>query len=765
MTVSIKDHRAVCIAAALFLVTLLLYAPVRNHAFINYDDTLYVTANPQVQAGLTSESIAWAFGRITGDDTYWHPVTWLSHMLDCQVFGLNAGAHHMVNVVLHAVNVVLLLFLLRQMTGHLAHSAVVAALFAVHPLQVDTVAWVAERKNVLSLGFALLTLMSYARYCRRPGGLRYLLVMFLFALGLMTKPTLVVLPCVMLLLDWWPMGRVRLRGAEGVAAASTDYPAVSWSRATLEKLPLLTLSAASCAITLLAHEQLAMIQSAEQLSVPGRLANAAVSYASYLGKVVWPARLAFFYPHPGYWPGPTVLTAGAVVLGVSVLVLYCWRKRPYLTVGWLWFLGALVPAIGLIQVGDQARADRFTYLPLIGVFLALVWGMGDMLAARRCSAGLRLGLTVLAVSACAVVTRLQLRHWQDSESLFRHALAVTQGNFVAHNNLGNILDRAGRYAEARAEYEAALRSRPRSTDAHYNLANNLFREGDVAGAVMHYEAAVRAGAKRPESRHNFGIALTKVGRAEEALVQFREALRLNPRLAEAHHSLGVALFQKGEPAEAIAHLIQAVTLKPDLAQARYDFGVVLTAQRRFSEAAEQFTALVRLAPDNVAARYHLANALGEAGKLVEAEAEFTRLIQLQPQESRAYRKLAQILIAEKKPSEAVAVYRDALRAQPDASDVLAEFAWFLATTPVAEFRDAIEAVRLAERACELTRQEHPGALGALDAALAAAGRFEEAIAAARKSRAWATMAGNERLVTAASERIKLYESGQPYRQP
>ena len=396
------------ICLLLSAITLLVFWPATSHEFINYDDPLYVTENPHVQAGLSQESIAWAFGRVTGEGTYWHPVTWLSHMLDCQLFGLKAGRHHLTNLLFHTANVLLLFLALRRMTGAAWRSAVVAGLFALHPLQVDTVAWIAERKNVLSTLFWMLTLLAYEAYARRPGITRYALAFTTLALGLMCKPMLVTIPCVLLLLDYWPLRRIVEVQPGSVSPHAASYPRYKWRRLLLEKMPLLGLAAVSSAVTVMAHQRLGLLPTGEQLPLSSRVEHALVAYAGYLEKIVWPVDLAVFYPHPGTWPSERVLLSALLVAGITVLAGWWARKRPYLIAGWLWFLGTLVPVIGLVQAGTQSMADRFAYVPIIGVCILAVWGLAEMLGRAPFHRIIMAGTAGAVLFACGIAARRQV---------------------------------------------------------------------------------------------------------------------------------------------------------------------------------------------------------------------------------------------------------------------------------------------------------------------------------------------------------------------
>ena len=460
---------------ALIAVNMIVYAPVWHHGFVNYDDDEYVSTNTVVLRGLTWHGASWAF--TTGHAGNWHPLTWLSHMLDVQFYGLDPGPHHLTNLLFHIANTLLLFGLLHRMTGALGRSAFVAGLFAVHPLHVESVAWVAERKDVLSTLFWMLTLWAYVEYVRRPGLRRYWPVLLFFALGLMAKQMLVTLPFVLLLLDFWPLGRVGTRpNPAGGWALSRDGWATT-VRLVWEKLPLLALTVVSSIVTVVVHRQAAAVISLSATPLNLRVANALVSYVTYISKMLWPARLAVLYPYAQSLPGWWVAGAFLGLMGISVAVIRAGPRHPYLPVGWLWYLGTMVPVIGLIQVGNQATADRYTYVPLIGLFIVVAWGVPDLLVRwprRRIGLPIAAGLVILA---CAIAARGQLRYWEDSTTLWTRALAVTTENNIAHNNLAVSLADQGKLDEAIAHYSEALRIKPDYTKAQDNLDLALVRRG------------------------------------------------------------------------------------------------------------------------------------------------------------------------------------------------------------------------------------------------------------------------------------------------
>jgi Flp pilus assembly protein TadD len=587
-------------------VTVLAFQPVLGCDFVNYDDGDYVKDNPHVQGAFSAANLTWAW--MTAHAANWHPLTWLSLMLDTQLFGKGAWGYHLTNLLLHLANTLLLFGLLRRLTGATWRSALVAALFAVHPLHVESVAWVSERKDVLSTLFGFLTLWAYARYAEAPGLGRYLLVVLGLALSLLAKPMLVTLPFVLLLLDYWPLRRWR-----PAAAASDDgtppQPAIPVGRLLLEKLPLLVLSAASSAVTVWAQQHGRAFQELADLPLPARLSNALVSYVDYLRQTIWPSDLAVLYPHPGAnLPAWQVAGAAFLVLAVTALALWGGRRWPYLLVGWLWYVGTLVPVLGLVQVGLQARADRYTYVPLIGIFLLLSWGLTDLARRWRCREVLACAAG-LALICFMAITWAQARYWNDSVTLWHHTLEVTEGNYVAHNNLGEILTEQGKAAESSQHFREALRIRPDCPEAHNNLGIALVNQGEAAEAIRHLREAVRLKPTDSEAHNNLGIALVNQGEAAEATRHFREAVRLKPGNTSAHNNLGGILLNQGQTTEAARYFRESLRLKPDNPQAHNNLGIALYRQGKRAEAIQHFREAVRLSPEFRQATHNLRIAL------------------------------------------------------------------------------------------------------------------------------------------------------------
>jgi tetratricopeptide (TPR) repeat protein len=662
-------------AALLVLVTIAIYWPVMRHNFVNYDDPAYVTDNPHVRAGLTWEGLVWAFGRVHGYQTYWHPLSWVSHMVDCQLYGLKPGGHHRTSMLLHAANAALVFLVFRRMTGAFWRCVLLAALFALHPLQVDSVAWVAERKNLLSAFFGLLSLWAYARYAevhspkskvQSPAGritdhgsrvthypsLFYVFSLFFLACGLMCKPVLVTLPFVLLLLDYWPLQRFQLSTVpplRGLELKTQDSGPKVLLPLLWEKLPFFALAVASSVITVLAHQALGMLNSVAMPPWDARLENALVSYVRYLGKTFWPSRLAVFYPYPAAWPMWEVITCALLLLAISGLVLVTARSRPWLFVGWFWFVGVLVPFIGLVQAGAQAMADRFMYVPALGIFVALIWGLHGLAKGGHYQQN---GLSVAGAGAiviCLVLTRQQLGYWKTSETLFQHALEVTKSNYLAHLNLGSALDEKGQTDEAIREFEEAIRLKPDYALARNNLGMALDEKGQTDEAIREFQEAIRLIPDYPLAYNNLGSALFRKGQTDEAIRDVQEAIRLKPDYAGAHNNLGMALFRKGQIEEAIREFQEAIRLKPDFAGACNNLGSALDGKGQIGEAIRAFQEAIHLKPDYALAHSNLGSALVKKGQIGEGIREFQEAIRLKPDFAEARRNLARALAMKNAP--------------------------------------------------------------------------------------------------------------------
>jgi tetratricopeptide (TPR) repeat protein len=544
------------VALAIALVTVIVFWPVTSFDFVNYDDLEFLVENPHVATGLRADNLAWAFSNPysgTGG-----PLTWISHMLDVEMFGMDAGWHHTTSLVLHLCNSLLLLAVLWKMTETRWPSALVAALFAIHPLHVESVAWVAERKDVLSTLFWLLTMLAYASYAKRPDWLRYAAVIGCFALGLLSKPMVATLPFVLLLLDIWPLGRWRLDEGFWTSARSL----------AMEKLPLFALAAISIVLTFSAQQNIGAVAAFETLPLRVRLSNAAVSYLAYLGKAIWPSGLVPFYPYRDSLPSLIVLASAGLLVLLTAAAIVVVRRAPYVTVGWLWYVGTLVPVIGIVQIGGHAMADRFTYIPLIGVFILIAWAGTAAASRARLPNAAVAGAVAILIVAAGVVARGQVMHWKNGISLWQHTIEVSSGNARAHANLGVALAREGQRAEAIPEYQEALRLDPRSAETHNNLALALVADRKPEAALGHYLEAVRLKPDYANARTNLANLLDDQGRTAEAIDHYREAIRLEPSHVLARMNLAIALAKGGRISEAIAQLEAVLRLEPGNQDAR-----------------------------------------------------------------------------------------------------------------------------------------------------------------------------------------------------
>ena len=739
----LHERRLICLL--LVLLPLALFFPVTSHSFINFDDDQYVTGNVHVDTGLTGSGITWAFR--SGYAHNWHPLTWISHMLDCQLYGLNPAGHHLTNLLLHIANTVLIFLFLHRITGALWRSGFVAALFACHPIHVESVAWVAERKDVLSTLFWMLTLLAYARFVEesnaqylkfkaqslksknpKPGSkaqslkprVFYSAALVLFACGLMSKPMVVTLPFVLLLLDFWPFQRFTPNGI-GVQTSALQ-------RIVVEKIPFFALSLASSTVTFLA--QRGAVATLDSLPLSFRLANAAVSCLRYVSKSIWPVDLSVFYPIPTHWPPGLVFSSVIFVLACSVLFLWLARRCPYLFVGWYWFLGTLIPVIGLVQVGLQSMADRYLYIPSIGLFLAIVWGFNAFSGNWPHKKWIATGVGIAVLAGCATDTWIQLQYWQNSIALFSHANAVTPNNDMTDNHLGEALDQAGQFDKAIPILRESVRINPYNARGFSELGTALAQQGKWPEAIECFRKAVRLRPNDAVLHYDLGVELLANDQLDEAAAELLTALQLNPNLAAAHRSLAAVLLKRGETAGALEHYSDAVKLNPGWADAHFDFGLALLNNYRPAEAATQFSAAVALAPDQARGHYHLAQAFFRQHQSQEAIDEFWK----------------------------------ALRLDPNSPDALDELAWILATDPDSNLRSGTVAIHLAERACARTHYQSAATLTTLGAAYAEAGRFPEAVETARKARDLASASGQKDLTDRNEQLLRLYQEQRPYRQ-
>jgi Flp pilus assembly protein TadD len=597
------------LAAFVGFLALFVYWPAIHCGFINFDDDLYVTANAHVQNGLTLANLKWAFVNLVASN--WHPLTILSHMLDCQLFGLTPWWPHLVNILLHALNSILVFVLLMRLTGAAWRSAFVAALFAVHPFHVESVVWISERKDVLSGFFGLLSLIFYARYAQtrprfenqtaveapmpsdRHPLICYWLALLFLGLGLMSKAMLVTWPCVMLLLDYWPLRRFKPGRIKHLV---------------LEKIPFFVLVLATAIITLAVQQHAGAVATATQLSPAMRVENALISYCRYLGMFLCPVNLAVFYPLPSHWAWFLVLPATVLLFAISALVLWPREKYPFLTVGWYWFLGTLLPVIGLVQVGDQALADRYMYLPSLGLLISLVWSANELTCRWKEQ------MLILSVAGTVIVfigitmTGQQIGYWKDSETLFRHALDVTRDNYIADNNLAAVLIDHGEYDEAVSRLQEAVRVKPYDVAAVFNLGNAFYHTSRLDNAITEYQDALHLDSDNPNMHLNLGNAFYKEMRFDDAIAEYQQVVHLDPGNATAHNNLGETLAKKGQTGDAISQYREAIRLKPDYAQAFNNLGYLLQKTGHVPEAIAQYQQALQVNPNYDLARNNLAAA-------------------------------------------------------------------------------------------------------------------------------------------------------------
>lgn len=588
-----RKHRDVSVCLFLVISLVCIYWQVQNFDFVNFDDDKYVTENRYVQDGLTLESISWSFTATHASN--WHPLTWLSHMLDCQLFGLNPRWHHLSNLLFHIVNSLLIFIVFRKMTGNFFQSFVVSTLFALHPLHVESVVWISERKDVLSTFFWLLTLWSYYLYVKHPRIDRYLLVFLFFILGLMSKPMLVTLPFVLFLMDYWPLNRIQTKLADS-SDRENQWPIIH--RMVLEKIPFLVLAVISSVTTFLVQKHGGAVASLDSISFSIRIANALVSYASYILKAVWPSNMTILYPHPGmilWWKS---LGAGLFLISISLFVIRERVQRPYLVVGWCWYIGTLVPVIGVVQAGEQALADRYTYIPLIGLFIIIAWGISELVKRWHHVKVVFMSIATVIVFVFMTITFLQVQYWKNSITLFEHAVKVNSNNYISHNNLGVALLNQGRSEEAMHHYLEALRIKPDYAGAHNNLGVALKQIGRIEEAIRHYFQAVRIKPDYADAYYNLGNALNNIGRSEEAIQQYLQALRVKPDHPETQNNIGSALNNIGRTEEAIQHYLQALRIKPDYVDARNNLGITLFNKGDINGAIVCFKEALRIEPHN-----------------------------------------------------------------------------------------------------------------------------------------------------------------------
>jgi tetratricopeptide (TPR) repeat protein len=808
-----ENRRFWLICLVLALGSLIVYGKLAGYDFASYDDETYVTANVHVQHGPFLNQLVWAF--TTDEGGNWHPLTWLSHILDCRLYGLWAGGHHLTNLILHLANTLLFFVLLRRMTGALWRSAIVAALFAWHPSHVESVAWIAERKDVLSTFFGLLAMAAYLGYVEKNSqqkpnsknqtpekhqtsnlkgvlrrlelgagsfsgawflvfGVYYALSLFCFLLALLSKPMLVTLPFVLLLLDYWPLRRTSN---------------LIERRVLLEKVPFFILSGVSSAITMVVQSRGGVVTLAT-VSLGQRIANALVSYVRYLENMVWPVDLCVIYPYRLTWPLWLVVACGLFLALTTCVVFAHRRNRPWLAVGWLWYLGTLVPVIGIVQVGLQSMADRYSYLPLVGIFIMLVWEFTERLERlpRNVGRAISVGLGATVLVTCLTLSWFQVTTWRNAISLFTHAVSVTADNYVAHVNLGVELYHAGKPEEAVSHFNTAFGLRPDSPLPAYNLGRCYEQLGDLQRAANWFERAVETKPEFAPARYDFARLLAKQNKLEEAIAQYnacllytrdpasvhfslanalaaqgklsdaaehyRQSLELDPNSPDAHNNLGAVLLRLGNPAAAVDHFKAALKLQPNLAEAEDQLGGALQKLGQLDEARRHFAEAVRLKPNLAHAQLKLGLLLAQQSQFEEAKGHFQKVTQLEPSNDVAWFNLAGIFAAQGRLDDAAAAFNTVVLLKPQDVEAHTQFGAVLARA--GKFEAALAEY---QQAATLTNQRNPVILALLDQAYAEAGRFAEAISTAQHVQELAKSLNQPALAEQAARRLELYRDG------
>ena len=652
----------VCLALA--VIVFLVFGKTCQYEFVNYDDDHHVYANPAVMDGLTLEGLARVFK--LGDSDYWHPLDFVSHMLDCELYGLNPGGHHLSNVLLHASVAITLFLMLRRMTATLWPSAFIAAVFAIHPLRVESVAWISERKDLLHGLFFVLTIWAYINYARNSWSLaRYLSVVILFALGLMSKPTLMPLPLLLLLLDYWPLKRLRLKTPLTTLTPDVTGAGVTqkFHRLLIEKIPLLLLAMLSCWEAARGNSSAFESNAAIPLSL--RVANAVVAYATYFWQMAWPTHLAVLYPFPVDGLGVCKVAVSLLLLAAVSAGAFLWRRnRPWVLVGWGWYLVMLLPMVGIVQAGSQARADRYTYLPQIGLYLMVTWTIWEISLSWRYRRQVLVGTGLACIAALMVAAAIQTSYWRNSEALWTRALDCTSRNAIAHNNLGVAFAERGRHKEAIGHYQRALEIRPDYAETMNNLGAALAAEKQTAEAVATYLRAIELRPEYAEAHGNLGIALAGEGRLDEAADHLERAIQFKPDYGRAHYNFALVLTAQGRFTDATKHFERAVIEMPEYADAHANLGAVLVKRGFADESRLHFQKAVELAPGFVEAHYNLAVVSLAQGQLRDASNHLHRVIVLSPDFIEARLKFAELLALNGSRAAAASQLREVLRLNP-----------------------------------------------------------------------------------------------------
>lgn len=760
-----RDTFVVCLLVV--VATFAVYAQVIGFDFINYDDPHYVVDNPRVQQGFSWESIKWAF--TTTYASNWHPLTWLSHILDWNLYGPKAGGHHLTNVLLHIASALVLFFTFRLMTGTIWRSGFVAALFALHPMHVESVAWVSERKDVLCGLFWMLTMLFYSRYIKTwevherantTASIYYALALVCFALGLLAKQMLVTLPFVLLLIDIWPFNRLRSFGWKSLV------------RLTGEKIPFFVVAAIFVLIAVWSQNAGRAIASVSSLPFDQRFENAVVSYLRYFCKFVWPSNLSVFYPYPAVWPLDIFIAGAMFLLFGFVVAIWRLKRNPAIFVGWCWFLGTLVPVIGIIQVGSQSMADRYSYIPFIGLFVIVAWSVPEYFFGNHLRKWTASVAAILFLGVCCILATIQTRFWKTSDALFRHALESTEQNGVAHLSYGVDLLLRKQTNAAVEQFKAALNVNPGDSLAYANLAGIAVSQGDWDEAERNFQAALRISPDDFALHNSIGLALARQGKFAEAIDHYKQALELNPDSSKVAYNLGNAYWQDGKLEEAKEAFKIALHIDPKDVAAHLNLGALLLAQQKLDEAEDHLLTAIRLRPDladahrNLASVYIARHKPGLSDGFQErAIEELGEAIRVDGKDAAAHFQLAMVLAARFDTTNAILEYQKALEQKPDWPEALNNLAWILATHPDAKVRNGEEAVRLAEKACQLVGFKTPVFIGTLAAAYAEAGHFEKAIEMGEAAYQIANSAGQIQIAEKNLELLKLYRAGHPYWEP
>lgn len=650
----------VLICVLLTIITLSVYWQVIGYNFIAFDDSTYVVNNDIVKQGISFDGVRRAFSEVYAGN--WHPMTWISHMLDVQFFGINPGMHHLTNLIFHILNTILLFLVLDRMTGAMWRSALVAGLFAIHPLHVESVVWISERKDVLSTFFWILTMMGYHYYILKRTLWRYLIVVLFYVLGLLSKPMLMTLPFVLLLLDYWPLNRLgALQKGENKSGHSTGIMGSSnrcssLSVLIIEKIPLIVFAMISCCVTFYAQKSGGAMRTIAVIGMAPRIVNAINTYIAYLGKTLCPVNLAIFYPYPDTFNPLWVILCALLLLFISAFVLFSVRRFPYLAVGWFWYLGTLIPVIGIVQVGDQAMADRYTYIPLVGIFLMIVWGLGDLFAKWHYKKVFLEVVTVIVFTLLIVFTWLQIGFWKNNETLFRHTLAVTENNYLAHGILGKVLISQGNVDGAIKEYKEAIRINPYYYLAYFRLGQMFTKKKEDGKAIEYYSKGLEI---KPDDilAHNYlGDLLVKMGKTDEAISRYNDSLRINPHQPVVYNNLGNIYLLKGNTEKAIECYQYAVNEKSD-----YSKAIINLKNARMIQSVQE---LLKANPQNSALHTKLGNIYSQMGGYDEAIAQYQKAISIQPKYIQAMDGLSRIYSNGQDYDKALSVLKNMQKMQP-----------------------------------------------------------------------------------------------------